>query len=219
MKKPVLFFVYKLIMPLFLKVIVGVKYQNKEVLKKQKQYILVSNHNSHLDTMALMSSVPVGNLSKTHPVAAADYFGKSPVKSFFTRLFVNALLIKRTRENEERSPIEIMGDVLKKGNSLILFPEGSRGEPEKMQEFKKGIGVLLQRNPGIHYIPVFMRGMGKVLPRGERLLVPFDSYVYFGEPRICTSTDVDEIVGEIESTIKELGEKNTLKKNGQAQPA
>lgn len=212
MRNPVLFLVYKIIMPLFLKVLVGVKFQNKEVLKKQKQYIIVANHNSHLDTMALMSSLPAGRLYKTYPVAAADYFGKSPFKSFITKLFVNALLIKRHREEKDRSPIDIMSDVLKKGDSLILFPEGSRGEPEKMQEFKKGVGVLLQRNPEVCYIPVFIRGLGRVLPRGEKLLVPFDSYVFFGEPTLCLSKDVDGIVKEIEFSIRDLGQKNAVKK-------
>lgn len=212
MRNPVLFLVYKIIMPVFLKILVGVKFQNKEVLKKQKQYIIVANHNSHLDTMAIMSSLPVGRLYKTHPVAAADYFGKSSFKSFITKLFVNALLIKRHRGEKDRSPIDIMTEVLKKGDSLILFPEGSRGEPEKMQEFKKGVGVLLQRNREVFYIPVFIRGLGRVLPRGEKLLVPFDSYVFFGEPSLCKSNEVDEIVKEIELSIRDLGIKNEMKK-------
>ena len=51
-----------------------------------------------------------------------------------------------------------------------------------------------------------MSGMGKVLPKGEKLLVPFDSYVLFGEPTICKSADVTEIVREIEANIIELKE-------------
>ena len=93
MRNPVLFLVYKIIMPVFLKILVGVKFQNKEVLKKQKQYIIVANHNSHLDTMAIMSSLPVGRLYKTHPVAAADYFGKSSF-SYSKTAGLNLLKIK-----------------------------------------------------------------------------------------------------------------------------
>lgn len=205
-KKITLGFVYAVFMRAFLKIIVGVKYRNKEVIKKVPQYILVSNHNSHLDSMALMSALPIKKLVKTHPVAAADYFAKSKIQFFLSRFFINAILIKRTRAEGEKSPIEIMSDFLKKGDSIILYPEGSRGEPEKMQEFKKGIGVLLKRNPTIPFIPIFMKGMGKVLPRGEKLLVPFDSYVYFGEPIIIQSSDVDEIIKEVEIAIKKVAD-------------
>ena len=210
-KKLCLGLIYPILMRTFLKIIVGVKYRNREILKKTPQFILVSNHNSHLDSMAILSALPLSQLVKTHPIAAADYFGTSKFRSFLSRNLVNAILIKRTREKDDKSPIEIMTDVLKKGDSIILFPEGTRGEPEKIQEFKKGIGVLLQRNPNIPFIPVFMKGMGKILPRGEKLLVPFDSYVCFGEPIFCQSTDVDNILKEVESAILKVAEASSLK--------
>jgi 1-acyl-sn-glycerol-3-phosphate acyltransferase len=206
MRKLILGFTYLIVMRIFLRLIVGVKLIRKEALKKQKQFIIVSNHNSHIDTMALMSSLSFNQLPKTHPVAAGDYFGGSPIKAFFSKLFTNAILIRRTKDGGSENPIEQMSQALEEGKSLILFPEGSRGEPEKMQEFKKGIGVLLQKHPNVHYLPVYMSGMGKVLPKGEKLLVPFDSYVLFGEPTLCKSADVTEIVREIEANIIELKE-------------
>ncbi|MFM7682001.1 MAG: lysophospholipid acyltransferase family protein [Bacteroidota bacterium] len=206
MRKLILGFTYLIVVRIFLRVIVGVKLIRKEALKKQKQFIIVSNHNSHIDTMALMSSLSFNQLPKTHPVAAGDYFGGSPIKAFFSKLFTNAILIRRTKDGGSENPIEQMSQALIEGKSLILFPEGSRGEPEKMQIFKKGIGVLLQKHPNVHYLPVYMSGMGKVLPKGEKLLVPFDSYVLFGEPTLCKSSDVTEIVNEIESNILELKE-------------
>lgn len=211
MHRVVLGIVYRVFMRNFLRVIVGVKYHNLHHLRNSRQFVLVSNHNSHLDTMALLSALSLKQLSNTHPVAAGDYFGQSPTRSFFTRYFVNAILIRRKPAKGEHNPIRVMSEVLKKGDSLILFPEGSRGEPEKMQQFKKGIGLLMKLNPDIPYIPVFMKGMGKVLPKGERLLVPFDSYVCFGEPRRCASTEVDDIVKEIESSILHLKETSFVK--------
>ena len=210
MRKLILGFTYLIVMRFFLRVIVGVKLIRKEALKKQKQFIIVSNHNSHIDTMALMSSLSFNQLPKTHPVAAGDYFGASPIKAFFSRLFTNAILIRRSKDGGSENPIDQMSQALEKGNSLILFPEGSRGEPEKMQEFKKGIGILLQKHPKIPFIPVYMSGMGKVLPKGERLLVPFDSYVVFGEPTFRSSEDVTEIVKEVENNILNLKEELVL---------
>jgi len=205
MRKFFLGILYSFLMRGFLRIIVGVKYQNREALKKTKQFVIVSNHNSHLDSISLLASLPVSQIANTHPVAAGDYFGQSPMRAFFTRFFVNAILIPRTQIKGGQNPIRIMSEALAKGNSLILFPEGSRGEPEKMQEFKKGIGLLLKMNPTVPYIPVFMKGMGKILPKGERLLVPFDSYVYFGEPTLCKGTSIDEIVEEIEKNVLQLG--------------
>jgi len=204
MHKTFLFILYSILMRNFLRVIVGIKYVNKEALKKSDPFIIVANHNSHVDAMALMSALSFSQLKKTHPVAAGDYFGKSPLKAFITRLFTNSLLIRRSKDADGANPIDMMSDALQKGDSLILFPEGSRGEPQKMQQFKKGIGIILQKNPKIAYIPVYMTGMGRILPKGETLLVPFDSYVIFGEPTFCTSRDVDEIVKEIEQKIMDL---------------
>jgi 1-acyl-sn-glycerol-3-phosphate acyltransferase len=84
MRKLLLGFTYLIVMRLFLRVIVGVKLIRKEALKNQKQFIIVSNHNSHIDTMALMSSLSFNQLPNTHPVAAGDYFGGSPIKAFFS---------------------------------------------------------------------------------------------------------------------------------------
>jgi 1-acyl-sn-glycerol-3-phosphate acyltransferase len=195
----------------FLRIIVGIKFVNNDKLAVNKQYIIVSNHNSHLDTVAIMSSISVKRIARFHPVAAGDYFGQSPMRAFVTRFFVNAILIPRSRANGEQNPIKMMSDALAKGDSLILFPEGSRGEPEKMQHFKKGIGILLQMYPHIEYVPVFMKGLGKVLPKGERLLVPFTSYVVFGEPTCCIAKNVEEIVQEIEDSIIKLGETSFVK--------
>lgn len=203
--------IYCVIMRGFLRIIVGIKFVNNDKLAVNKQYIIVSNHNSHLDTVAIMSSISVKRIARFHPVAAGDYFGQSPMRAFVTRFFVNAILIPRSRANGEQNPIKMMSDALAKGDSLILFPEGSRGEPEKMQHFKKGIGILLQMYPHIEYVPVFMKGLGKVLPKGERLLVPFTSYVVFGEPTCCVATNVEEIVQEIEDSIIKLGETSFVK--------
>ncbi len=211
MRKVFLGVLHSFLMRGFLRIIVGVKYQHREVLKKSKQFIIVANHNSHLDSMALLASLPVSQIANTHPVAAGDYFGQSPMRAFFTRFFVNAILIPRTQIKGGQHPIRMMSEALAKGNSLILFPEGSRGEPEKMQEFKKGIGLLLKMNPTVPYIPVFMKGMGKVLPKGERLLVPFDTYVCYGEPTLCRGTSVDEIVEEIEKNVLQLAGTNPTK--------
>ena len=203
-KKFTLRIIYLGCMRFFLKLIVGVKYINKKVLKEQKQFILVGNHNSHLDAMALMASLNWKQLPDTHPIAAADYFGGTGIKARVSKFLINAILIKRSKDEAGEKPLDQMSKALSEGKSLILFPEGSRGEPEKMQEFHKGIGVLLTLYPHIPYIPVYISGLGKVLPKGERLLVPFDAYVTFGEASWAKSKEVESIVQEVHSEIIQL---------------
>ena len=195
--------VYKVGMRFFLQVIIGVKYYNRKVLKDQKQFILVSNHNSHLDTMAMMTAVPFRKLHNTHPVAAGDYFGDSKFKVFMIKQLVNGILVARSKETkgEFGDTIEKLSKIIQEGKSLILFPEGSRGEPEVMQRFKKGIGVLLQQNPHVAYVPIYTNGLGTVMPKGKFLFMPYESDIYFGEPSFAQGMEVEEIVEEIENQI------------------
>lgn len=193
---------YKLIMRPFLSLYVGVKWINIQNLYGSSPFVIVSNHNSHLDTMSIMAALPIKQLIRTHPVAAADYFGNSPFKRFLSRWLLNALLIKRNRADNDPSPTEIMINLLDKGHSLILFPEGSRGEPEKLQAFQKGVGAILKRRPNIPYIPIFMKGMGRVLPKGEKLLVPFDSFVSIGPKSFTNQSEVTLIVKEVEEAVR-----------------
>jgi 1-acyl-sn-glycerol-3-phosphate acyltransferase len=207
MKRVVMPLLYSVLMRTFLRVIVGVHFRNRDVIRKQEQFIIVANHNSHLDTMCLLSSIPWKMLWKTHPIAAGDYFGQSPMKAFFTRFFVNAILIPRSRPKEGEAgadPIKLMMDQIDRGHSLILFPEGSRGEPEKFQKFKRGIGILLEQRPDVVVIPAFMKGLGKALGKGHTLLIPTNSVVIFGEPEPCKAKDVEGIVAEVEGKIRNL---------------
>jgi 1-acyl-sn-glycerol-3-phosphate acyltransferase len=190
----------------FLKVIVGVDFPVLKALREERQFILVANHNSHLDTATLLAAMPSAILHRVHPVAAADHFGKRPWQAKLTRLCVNALLIPRKRDPDDplNDPINIMLAELDAGGSLILFPEGTRGEPETLQRFKKGVGIVLSQRPGIPYIPVFMDGLGKAMPKGDNLILPHPGRLYFGAPTRVTSTDPDLITEQVERDVLAL---------------
>ena len=85
----------------------------------------------------------------------------------------------------------------------MIFREGSRGEPETLQEFKKGIGHLAHARPNVPVIPVFMHGLGKALPRGSLVLVPFNVIVSVDEPLYGTDT-YSEFVSKLQRAIDDL---------------
>jgi 1-acyl-sn-glycerol-3-phosphate acyltransferase len=206
MQKFVLQFIFSFIIRNFLKIIVGVKFTTANFLKKEKQFIIVANHNSHLDTMTILASVPRTIIHRIKPVAAADHFGKTQLKERLTNYFVNTILIqrKRDKENPENDPIHRMIKALDEGYSLIIFPEGTRGEPEVQQPLKPGIALVLKERPHIKYIPAYMKGMGKAMPKDDSLIVPHNASLVYGEPTLIQSTDVDEILKQMENDFNLL---------------
>lgn len=188
--------IYKGIVPCILKPLTGVKYKHTEVLTETKQFIIIANHNSHIDTLAIMSAMPKNKIVQVKPVAAGDYFGSNKWKTFFTQLLTNALLIPRccSLKNKSKDPFRIMMKALKRGQSLIVYPEGSRGKPNEMQEFKNGIGHILLKYPHIAYIPTYIENTGKVLPKNAIVPMPFNCKVVFGNLQYCKGKNAKEVV-------------------------
>ena len=111
--------------------------------------------------------------------------------------------MKRGSGKEGGNPLLLAEQALDRGEILVLFPEGSRGEPEALQAFKKGIGHLAKARPQVPVIPVFMHGLGKALPKGSALLVPFNVTVSVGEP-LYGRESYDEFVAELEAAMTAL---------------
>ena len=204
MKKIILIIIYSFFWKNFLKIFIGLKYINEKSLRNKKQFILIANHNSHMDTMAIMSAIPSKYIHKVHPIAARDFFGGSLFKKILMRYLVNATLIKRDREDPNNDPIDSMNKMLKKSRSLILFPEGSRGTAGVMSKFKKGLGYLIQRNPEINVIPVYLDNVYKTLPRGKNLILPYNCSIRFGDPIEFKSMEMDDILISAEKALQNL---------------
>lgn len=199
-------FIYSFCVRWVLKLIVGIRFKRADFLLAESQFIIVANHNSHMDTLSLMASLPGTIVHKVKPVAAADHFGKTAFMTGFSRYFINALLIDRTggRRESTQHPIEQMVAALDLGFSLIVFPEGTRGQPDKENPFKTGIARLLLQRPLVKYVPAYLKGMGKILPKGEKLIIPHDSSLKFGKPAFIASDQKDEILKQIEADFLAL---------------
>ena len=206
MKKYFLIVFYGYIMRYLLRYIVGVRMDDTDFLQDEDQFIIVANHNSHLDTMSILSSLPRSIIHKVKPVAAVDHFGRTKWKAALTTFFVNALLIqrKRNRDNPLEDPIYQMLAELDKGYSLIIFPEGTRGQPEVDAPLKGGIGLILSQRPHIKYVPAYMKGLGKAMPKGDSLILPYNSSLKYGNPSLVQVNAAKEIVDEIKSSLMQL---------------
>jgi 1-acyl-sn-glycerol-3-phosphate acyltransferase len=198
-----LLFFALIVRPLAL-IVIGLNVRHRERLPVSGPAILAANHNSHLDTLVLMSLFPLAQLPKLRPVAAADYFLRNRAIAWFARNIIGIVPITRHATGKEDA-LAGASAALAAGDILILFPEGSRGEPEQLTQFKSGVAHLAKRHADVPVIPVFLHGLGKALPRGEALLVPFFCDVFVGAP-LHWGGDKQGFVSALDASIHALAE-------------
>ena len=155
--------------------------------------------------MSLLYLFPLARLRRIHPVAAADYFERNRWISLFTRTFFNILPIARKDITPENDPIASMEAALRRGNSLIIFPEGTRGAGEDIAPFKTGVTRLIEKMPEVPVLPAYLVNMGRSLPKGEFIPVPFFCEIRLGAPRHIQGSR-QEFLSILEAAVRELRE-------------
>jgi 1-acyl-sn-glycerol-3-phosphate acyltransferase len=145
-----------------------------------RQRIYFANHSSHLDTILVWAAMPAHLRRRVRPVAAADYWGKGRLQRRIALGVLNAVLIDRqTRSSDPLAPLKA---ALAGGDSLILFPEGTRGTGELPGPFKPGLYHLAKEFPEVELVPVFLDNLRRALPKGSLLPVPLSCVARFGCP-------------------------------------
>lgn len=142
--------------------------------------VYFANHGSHLDFATLWASLPAEARARTRPVAAADYWNRNCFTRGVACGLFNALLIQRDCITRRDNPVTRMADALRQGQSLILFPEGTRSLDGSVGEFKSGLWHLAQAMPEAEFVPVYLQNLNRVLPKGHFLPIPLLSTVIFG---------------------------------------
>ncbi|MEM9222022.1 MAG: lysophospholipid acyltransferase family protein [Pseudomonadota bacterium] len=149
----------------------GLSVGGREHLPRQGPAIVAANHNSHVDILFLLCAFPLRAGRKVVPMGAADYFLATPLLRFVALRILGLLPLER-RVRRGADPLEGSRRALEEGRILIVFPEGTRGQPEEMGELKSGL-TKLARDASAPIIPVYLQGAGRILPKGARLPVPF----------------------------------------------
>jgi 1-acyl-sn-glycerol-3-phosphate acyltransferase len=152
-----------------------------------RQAVYFANHSSHLDFVVLWASLPAEVRAVTRPVAAQDYWNAGLRQALAVNVFRAVLVARHAGKSEghqgsadPRLAIEHMLEAMGDTESLILFPEGTRGTGEEVAAFKSGLYYLCQQRPGLRLIPAYLNNLNRILPKGEFLPVPFISKLTFG---------------------------------------
>jgi 1-acyl-sn-glycerol-3-phosphate acyltransferase len=153
------------------------------ITPSRRKRVYFANHTSNGDFILLWTVLPAHIRKTTRPVAAADYWITSKLKTFIGRHVVKAVLIDRNPKTRTEDPIEMILAALDQGSSLILFPEGRRNMTnEKMLPFKPGLFHLAENRPEVELVPCWIENLNRVLPKGEIIPIPFACTVRFGAP-------------------------------------
>ena len=170
-----------LLLSLIARLVTGAQGHWKGCPPTAEQRIYFANHQSHFDLVLIWAALPKDLRNTTRPIAAKDYWTASPFKHWLTREVFNAVYVARTR-TDDQDPLEPLVQALKKGDSLVIFPEGTRSNKGEPQAFKSGLFHLAEQFPQVQLIPAWIDNVQRVMPKGEVVPVPILCTVTFGAP-------------------------------------
>lgn len=171
----------------FAKLLTGVRPIWDGSSPKAEQTLYFANHTSHGDFVLLWATLPPDLRALTRPVAGQDYWEASPLRRFIGRDVFNALMIRRDGKGaaggEAANPVDQMTDALRSGDSLIMFPEGTRNTGEEvLLPLKSGLYHLARARPQVRLVPVWIENLKRVLPKGTLVPIPLACSVRYGAP-------------------------------------
>jgi 1-acyl-sn-glycerol-3-phosphate acyltransferase len=155
-----------------------------------RQRVYFANHASHLDFLFIHAALPPNLRRHVRPVAAADYWNKSALRRYLMNEVFHGVLLDR--KAWQVNPLEPCLAALNQGDSLIIFPEGTRGSGQSLQAFKPGIAHLAKWKPDVELVPVWIDNAYRILPKGFFFPVPLLCSVSFGAPLFWRDGDTIE---------------------------
>ncbi|KRW96367.1 acyl-phosphate glycerol 3-phosphate acyltransferase [Paracoccus sp. MKU1] len=170
--------------------------------------ILVANHVSHADFVALWSALPKPHRLRTRPVAGADYWERSAIRRWIAHQVFRAVLIDRDPASRRADPVETVAQVLRGGEDVIFFPEGTRNLTDaRLLPLKSGIYHLARAVPEAEIVPAWILNLDRILPKGAFLPVPLNCAVRFGSPmRVETGESREDFLQRLAAAMLALSE-------------
>ncbi len=170
-----------LVLAFIARLVTGAQGHWKGCPPKAEQRIYFANHQSHLDWVLIWAALPRELRAATRPIAARDYWTATPLKQWLTSEVFHAVYVNRQR-TDDQDPLEPLAEALRNGDSLVIFPEGTRSAKGEPQAFKSGLFHLAEQFPEVALIPTWIANVQRVMPKGEVVPVPILCTVTFGTP-------------------------------------
>lgn len=187
------------------RLLVGAVPQWRGVGPLATQRIYFANHTSHIDTLAIWSALPPELRARTRPVAAADYWGGGGIRRYIALRGLNAVLVERGRKDAGSDPLEPLCEALERGDSLVIFPEGTRRAQRLPGPFKSGLYHLAKRYPQVELVPVYLENLHRSMPKGTHFPVPLICTVRFGAAlQLIDGEDKAAFLERARKTVEEL---------------
>lgn len=187
----------------------GASTSRAPIFSSSPQWIIFANHRSHLDFWILWSILPANLRRRTRPIAARDYFERTRFRRFLIRRVVRGILIDRGVTGHDHDPLEPIHEALKRGDSVIIFPEGTRNTGDELLELKSGLYHIARHHPEIPLLPVFLVNTQRVLPKDEYFPVPVLCSARIGAPmKIETGETKQSFLSRAKAALVQLGGRN-----------
>ena len=168
-----------------------------------RQKVFFANHSSNLDFPLIWAVLPADLRNRTRPAAAKDYWQVGGIRGFLSKKVFHAIYLERRKV--VANPLEPLNQALKEKATLIIFPEGGRSCEGDIQDFKGGLYHLARENPEVDFVPVYVKNLNRVLPKGEVLPLPLLTSVRFGAPlRLNEGEKKEEFLDRAKRALEEL---------------
>lgn len=193
--------IHRVLLRPFVRIFFGVNVYGSENFNGLNQFIIVANHNSHLDVLLLYYILPNRHILRTHVVASREYFSRWAALFHTAEYLFSPIWVDRKAKHAHH--LQGMKDLLVSGHNIIIFPEGSRGEPGQLQRFRRGVGKLAEEFKNVPVIPVFLHGPERAFPKKAYVPLPIWNNITIGPPQSFEGTSA-KFLDSIEAFLHNL---------------